>query len=223
MTLWRWSAVAGIVSFLIMLSFAAVPGIAACGPGGPAGPWVDFQNVHSLADVEKLIRADCAATLQPALKMSMLLDAVGFIPAYLAFLMTAALAVMRDATPSKQRLLKAAIWIAIAGAFFDQIEGGVLLSILNQLPGTETKITILELANLGKSLALPAASAMIGAALVERPSWKMVAGAVIAISGIASFLFRLSSVTLASGPLAICWLVLLLVSLVLSFRKRAAT
>jgi hypothetical protein len=220
MTLWRWCAVAGIVSLIVVLSFAAVPGITACGLGGAAGPWVDFQNVQSTADVARLIRPDCAAELVPALKISMVLDAVAFIPAYLAFLITAALAVKLSATRSKQRLMKFAILIALLGAVADQIEGGVLLRILGQLPGTETDISILMIANLLKSLALAAASAVIGIALFERRGWTLVAGAVIGLGGSLSFLGRLTSTALAATPLAIAWLALLLTAIAFSVRRK---
>jgi hypothetical protein len=222
MTLWRWCAVAGLATLLLTLAFAAVPGITACGPGGAAGPWVDFQNVQSPADVEALIRPDCAARLTPALKLSMILDAVAFIPAYLAFLISAALAVFKGATTGKQRLMKLAIWVTIGGAVFDQIEGGVLLQILGSLPGSEISIFVVVAANLCKSLALAASSALIGVALFERRGWILVAGAVIALSGAASFLFRISSAQLAGGLLAISWLVLFLTAFACSFPRRIA-
>ncbi len=164
MTAWRWSALGGVLTVLIGLSFALVPDIGACDATNPGGVWADFQRIRSVADVATRIRPDCANALVPALKSSMWLDALAFIPVY-ALLLGAALVALRAVF---RPVFAAGVVLLGAGVVADQSEGVLLLNILNALPGNQALIDVLIPVKLAKELALSGATIAVGILLVLR-------------------------------------------------------
>jgi hypothetical protein len=217
MTLWRWCALFGVLTIVIALSFALVPDISACGPAKGAGQWVDFQNINRAADVATLIRPDCADRFVPALRASMWLDAVVFIPIYGSFLILA----MGALRGGKNALLTAAFVALIGGMIADQIEGIRLLAILAALPGTDMMAAGVAHARGAKQVLLALATLLIGATMIGKTGWLKAAGGVIAavsLLAIAGTMFRLDA---GGVGLLIGWLGLAIVALVESLRAPA--
>ncbi|URW74612.1 hypothetical protein M9980_08480 [Sphingomonas donggukensis] len=154
---WRWCAAAGVAAFLCSWGFGQIPGLVACGPTGGLGPIIAFEFVRSPAHVAMLFGAEpCRSALVAAQKTGLLLDALGFIPAYAAFLVFAALAcspakagVQSRAAHSSapafagERIRWLVIGAILLAALCDQIEGALLYRILADLPGPPTLIDAL--------------------------------------------------------------------------------
>jgi hypothetical protein len=185
MMLWRLCAGFGLLTIALATGFSLVPDIDACGPAKGAGQWVDFQNINSVSDVRTLIRDECAERFVPALKFSMIIDAVAFIPAYLGFLGLAIWASARRMT------FMACMSLALLtlGIIADQWEGLRLLDILNRLPGTDAMTTASSQARMAKELFLALSTIGIGALFARHGGrmrfggWIVVLGGVIAITG----------------------------------------
>ena len=131
-TAWRGCAAAGIVAFICSASFGRIPGMVACGPDAVINPIIAFEFARTPADIIALFGSEpCTTTLVAAQKTGLLLDALGFIPFYTAFLILAVIA-----AGSRRRVQMAVIAIFMVAAVSDQIEGGILYAILRDLPGT---------------------------------------------------------------------------------------
>ena len=132
---WRWCAAAGVVAFLCSWGFGQIPGLTACGPTGGLGPIIAFEFVGSPADVATLFGSEpCRSTFVAGQKIGLLLDALGFIPAYTTFLILATMASARITDRWPPAAMAIAGMLALAG-LCDQIEGGLLYLILADLPG----------------------------------------------------------------------------------------
>ncbi len=215
MTLWRWCALFGVLTILVALSFGAVPDIDACGPAKGAGQWVDFQDINRASDVAALIRPDCADRFVPALRASMWLDAVVFIPVYGAFLIFA-LGALRG---NRNKILTAAFLILIGGMAADQIEGIRLLAILGSLPGTDSMALGVAHARGTKELLLALATLLTGIALVRRGGWLKAAGGVIAAASMLALAGTAFGFDAGRAGLLIGWLSLAIIALAMA-RKR---
>jgi hypothetical protein len=135
-TAWRWCAAAGIVAFICSWAFGRIPGLVACGPTGGLGPILAFEFVRTPADVAALFGSQpCTATLVAAQKTGLLLDGLGFIPSYTAFLILGAIG-----AGARGWIRTAVIAALIVAGVSDQIEGGLLYAILRDLPGTPALI-----------------------------------------------------------------------------------
>lgn len=134
---WRWCLAAGVVAFACAWGFGRIPGLVACGQTGGLGPVIAFELAGSPAAAAAIFgAAPCRSALISAQRVGLLLDAVGFIPAYTAFLCLAAWAARREfARPVVAGLL-------IAG-LLDEVEGGLLFLILRDFPGGQPVFGVL--------------------------------------------------------------------------------
>ncbi len=136
---WRWCAAAGVATFLCAWGFGRIPGLIACGPTHGVGPVLAFEFIRSPADVVALFGSEpCRSAFAAAQGNALLLDALGFIPAYTAFLILAAIAGTAR-HPTGKYVIAA---VAIAGVC-DQVEGVLLHRILSDLPGDPSLIDVL--------------------------------------------------------------------------------
>jgi hypothetical protein len=219
LSLWRAAAVAALLTILVALSFGLVPGINAC---GTEASWIAFQKVGSPAAVAKLI-CDQPAFVA-ALRKSMWLDALVFIPVY-ATMLGLAFGALRPVPRPIWLLGVAALTIGIIA---DQVEGFRLLAILDALPGTQAMTDAVNAATLGKKLGLSLITLLIGL-LLARDSGPMRAfGAFIALGGLAAAIASFGSALGAYRALInqygllIAWLALAIVTSIKGFRPARA-
>lgn len=106
-----------------------MPGLTACGPTGGLGPVIAFELTRSPAAASAIFGMEpCGSALIAGQRLGLLLDALGFIPAYTAFLCLGARAARREfARPVIAALLVAGL--------LDEVEGGLLFLILRDFPG----------------------------------------------------------------------------------------
>ena len=218
-TAWRGCAAAGIVAFICSWSFGRIPGMVECGPGGGLGPIMTFEFARTPADVAALFGSEpCTSALVAAQKTGLLLDALGFIPSYTAFLILAAIA-----AESRKRVTLAAIATFLIAAVSDQIEGGLLYAILADLPGTPAllgalwwavhmKFALLALGTMGVAGMLARGS--LFRCLSAAPIWS---GGLLATLG----LVLMPGEWMMTG-FALAWATLLIVALIASFVPFAA-
>jgi hypothetical protein len=220
LTLWRAAAVAALLTILVALGFGFVPGINAC---GPEASWVAFQKVDSPAAVAKLICGQPAFV--PALRASMWLDALVFIPAYAAFLGL----VFGALRPVPRPIWLLGMFALVMGVVADQIEGFRLLAILDALPGTQNMTDAVNAATLGKKLGLSLITLLIGLLLLRDHGAVRLLGAVIALGGLAAAIASFGGSLGAYGVLInqygllIAWLALAIVTGIKGFRPARAT
>jgi hypothetical protein len=221
LTLWRAASATALLTILVALAFPAVPGINAC---GASGSWVAFQMVSSVAAVTAMIRPDCANAFVPALRHSMWLDSLAFIPVYGAFL---ALVLFALKPLSRVAWLAATVALAI-GIVADQVEGFRLLAILDALPGTDAMIDGANAATLAKKLGLSLATLMIGLLLLRERGAGRWLGAIAALGGLAVTLasigtpFGTDGQMISQYGLLIAWLALAIVAGFKGFRPFGA-
>ena len=213
-TAWRGCAAAGIVAFICSASFGRIPGMVACGPDAVINPIIAFEFARTPADIIALFGSEpCTATLVAAQKTGLLLDALGFIPFYTAFLILAAIA-----AGSQRRIQMAMIAIFLVAAVSDQIEGGLLYAILRDLPGTpalfgllwwavHVKFALLALGTFGFSVLFAGRSRLGGPF-----------GAIIGFGGLIALYGLVTSAhdRMMTGFL-LAWVSLLIVALIASF------
>jgi hypothetical protein len=216
-TAWRWCAAAGIVAFTCSSLFAHIPGLIACGPTGGLEPIIAFELARTTADIASLFGAEpCTSTLVAAQKTGLLLDGLGFIPSYTAFLILGAIA-----AGARGRARQVAIILFLGAALSDEIEGFLLNGILDHLPGTPALLNALWWAVHMKFGLLALGTIQIGAILSDRP-WqcRVVAGALIVGGGNAfAWLVAKSPAWMMQGFL-VAWVALLAVALISSFWPR---
>ncbi len=211
MTIWRWAAVAALLTITVAFAFAAIPGIGAC---GATGSWVAFQKVSDVAAVNAMIRPDCAEAFVPALRQSMWLDSLVFIPVYAAFL-ALALCALR---PLPRFVWPAGIALLAIGLVADQVEGIRLLAILDALPGTQMMIDSANAATFAKKICLSLVTLMIGLLLVRERRAMRLLGAITALGGLAVVFASLGNSFGDAGEqisqygLLIAWLALAIVT-----------
>lgn len=215
MTLWRAAAVAALLTILVALSFGLVPGINAC---GPEASWIAFQKVDSPAAVAKLICNQPAFV--HALRTSMWLDALIFIPVYAVFLGL----VFRALRPVPRPIWLLGMAALTVGIVADQIEGFRLLAILDALPGTQAMTDAVNAATLGKKLGLSLITLLIGLLLLRDRGTVRILGAFVALGGLAAAIASFGVSLGAYGALInqygllIAWLALAIVTGIKGFR-----
>ena len=164
---WRWCLAAGLVAFLCSWGFGRIPDLQACGETGGMGPILAFEFARTPAEVARLFGAEpCRSTLIGAQRVGLWLDALGFIPAYTAFLGFAAWATGRQF----RRVL---IGILVTAALLDQIEGVLLWRTLVALPGDQATLTALGWAVHGKFLLLALGTLGIALSLITT-GWRAI-------------------------------------------------
>jgi hypothetical protein len=207
MTAWRWAVTGAAATIVVGTLFGMVPGITACGPASGAGQWATFQTIASVADVRGMIRTDCAASFVPALRMSMWLDALAFIPAF-SLLLGASVIAMRP-----PRWLLLASLAALAGGFVaDQLEGISLLSILGDVPGTAEQVRAVVLAHVIKKFLLAFATGLIGIALLTMAGWRRWTGIIVLAGALAAMANIISNFSGGEAGLLVSWLALAVVA-----------
>jgi hypothetical protein len=210
----RAAAIAALLTIVVALGFALVPGIDACGPGSS---WVAFQKVDSPNAVSALIAKDCAAVFVPALRASMWLDALVFIPVYTAFL-ALTLAMLG---PVSRALWLATIAMLAIGVVADQIEGFRLLALLDRLPGTAETIVQINRATVAKEFCLSIATALIGVGLATKQGWRRAIGIGVLLTATANGLNTLG-IGAGGAGLLIAWLALAVTTFFLAWKGKPA-
>lgn len=118
--------------------FGRVPGLTPCGDAGGASAVIALELARSAADVSALFGSEpCTGRLIAAQRQALWLDMLGFIPAYLLFLLSAVVALRRA---SLGLALLVFNLVMIAGAL-DFVEGLILFKLLGALPGDERAFT----------------------------------------------------------------------------------
>ncbi len=218
---WRWCAAAGVAAFLCSWGFGQIPGMVACGPTNWLGPILAFEFVRSTADVAALFGDEpCRSALMAAQKHGLLLDALGFIPAYTAFLTLAVIATARG-HPIRNLVIAT---LAIAG-LCDQVEGVLLSRILSNLPGDSSLIDALWWPVHVKFALLAAGTAGIAILLLARlrlPDAIAALGITIGACTAAAGLVDGPSPVMMRG-FTIAWVTILLCALVGSWRASASS
>jgi len=221
--MWRWCALAGLVTLAVAIGFTLVPGIDACGPGGSATPLSALQDARSPADVAALFTPDCGVALAAALRRSVWLDALAFIPAYVAFVVAGLLALRTGGSATAGRIAMAGIAAMAAGAIADQVEGTHVLAILDARPGTQAMIDPLIMANALKTGLLAVGIACAGLVAIMRGGWLRIGGAVMLAAGLARLLGFVTDLGVAAPALALGWIALLVCAIAMSVRPKAAS
>lgn len=200
---WAWCVLAGALAFVASFLFGRIPGLKPCGPADGLGAVLAFEFVRSPADVVALFGAEpCRATLIAAQRTGLLLDGLWFIPAYTAFLCLAAQA-------SRVRWRRWTIGVLLIAGLSDEIEGLILWSILDALPGTQGRIDALWAAVHLKFALLALGTAGVGRA-IGAPGWRRLPSAVIAAAGVFALLqLALGNIAAMMQAFAIGWFALL--------------
>ncbi len=219
MTLWRWAALAGLGVIIIALAFGRIEGMHACAAGGD--PILAFEFVTSPAEVARLFPDHCRAVHAAAQHKGLVLDALGFIPVYSAFLIVSLLALRRAAGRWERLLADIGISLTVIAALCDQFEGVQLFHILATLPGDQETINLLMPAVRGKFALLALALIVSGWLLVRTRGWHILPG--VAIIGLAllslSGLAGNHAMVLQGSSLG--WFALIAVALIKSVRRAA--
>jgi hypothetical protein len=214
MLAWRWALLGAVLTLLVGVGFSLVPDIAACGTGGTAGPWVSFQQVRSADEVQQLFAQPCAQLLRPALEISMWLDAIAFIPAYVLFIGGALWTLAKGASGTLRYWAMGGAFDLSVGVIADQVEGAVLLGFLNAGEATPEGVQMLIWAGAIKITFLAFATGVAGALFFFRGTVLAKAFGAIAVLGSAvavAGVLWLGSV--AETGLLIAWVGLLLATL----------
>jgi hypothetical protein len=219
MTLWRWAALAGFGVIVIALAFGRIDGMHACGAGGD--PILAFEFVTSPAEVARLFPEPCRAVHAAAQHKGLVLDALGFIPVYSAFLILSLLALRHTAGSAERRLAGLGIAMTVIAALCDQFEGVQLLHLLATLPGDQGTIDLLMPAVRSKFALLALALIVAGWLLVRARGWHILPG--VAIFGLA--LLSLSGLAgnhaMVMQGSVLGWFALIAVALIKSVKRPA--
>lgn len=214
-TAWRLSVLAGLIAFACSWGFGRIPGLTACGPVvGGGGPIFAFELARTPADIAALFGVDpCRSALVGAQHVGLLLDGLGFIPSYTAFLVLAA------SVASRGWIRRAAVAMLIVAGLSDEVEGLVLDGILKALPGTQAQLDQLYWAVHIKFGLLALATALIGLAIVRlRGLVPLLCGAIVWIGGMAAIYgFGELPGPVMMRAFTIAWFALLATAIIASF------
>jgi hypothetical protein len=147
---------------------------------------IALELVRSAEQVLALFGSEpCSSRLVAAQREALWLDALGFIPAYTAFLALGAFALRRSG------LLLALVTMSLffTAGTFDEIEGLVLSKILGGLPGTQMLYDGLFLTVRPKFVLLGVGEILLAALLWRGPVLGKVASGLMLAGGIASLYF----------------------------------
>jgi hypothetical protein len=210
---WWWRcAGAGLITLIIGYYFGIIPNIDGCAVAGgeqALGSIMAFEIVRTPDDVAALFGSEpCTGPFLAAMRHATWVDALGFIPAYSAFLICALLA-LRHYGGSLSGIGVAAI---LGAAFFDQVEGMWLFAIMADLPGNQGLINWLIPAVRVKFLLLGIGAIAIGVLLTRHRGLGFLFGPVIALGGLASTSLMIGDQYVAVTVLGntVAWLALFL-------------
>lgn len=219
MTIWRWAALAGLVALAISVGFGRIPGIHACGLPGDA--ILNFEFVKTPGEVAALFPENCRTEHVVAQRYGLWLDAMGFIPAYSAFLILSLIGLRTEGSSLARRVAGIGILLTLIAALCDQFEGIQLFRILGDLPGTQSTIDLLIPAVRIKFGLLALAVALAGWLHLQRPGWRKAAGAVIALGALWSLVGLFTEREWLMQGSALAWLTLFVTNVILAARKPA--
>ena len=218
--LWSACAAAGIVAFACSTGFGRI-GLVPCGPTGGLSPIIALELVRSPAEVAALFGAEpCTSAFVAAQRTGLLLDGLGFIPFYTAFLILAIAALAGGGW-----LKWGGIAVIAAAGLGDEIEGYFLGRILDTLPGTQALVDALSWVVHVKFALLALGTLWIAVLLLAH--WR-VAGMILSlIVGIGAMT---AGAGLLSGPspvmmtgFAVAWISLLVVAIIGTIRPMLLT
>lgn len=175
---WRWSLAAGLIAFACSWGFGRIPGLTPCGDTGGLGAILALEFARTPAEVAALFGTEpCRSPLIAAQRTGLWLDALGFIPAYTAFLCLAAWA-------AGGRLASPVIAALLVAGIADQVEGALLFAILRRLPGDGATLAALFWAVRLKFLLLGLGTLAIAVLLVvHRQRWRWIEWNVVRVVG----------------------------------------
>lgn len=216
--LWIACALIGVVTIAISIGFGMIPNIAGCGDVGRAGSIIAFELVRTPADVAALFgQPPCTGPFVEAMRLATWIDALAFIPAYSAFLITGLLALR----PNGRIVSLAGIAAILLAALFDEIEGVQLFRIMADLPGRQPVIDLLIPLVRGKFALLGLGALAIGWLLAKPGGVGRITGLLVTIGGALTMvgLYGDDNARFLTLGSAISWLTLLGVAGVRSFRE----
>jgi hypothetical protein len=220
MTIWRWAAVAALGVIACAIGFSSIPGIDACGTGGD--PILAFEFVTNPAEVAALFPGHCRDVHAAAQRTGLLLDGMGFIPVYSAFLILSLVALRREGGMWAQRLSGIGVAAVLVAALLDQFEGVQLYRILENLPGTLDMIALLMPAVRGKFFLLAIAALLIGWLYFKRGGLHIPAGGLIMTGAIWSIAGLFVDHEWVARGSALAWLVLICTTLVMAVKRSSS-
>ena len=214
---WWWRcAGAGLITLTIAYYFGEIGNIEGCAPGTGAenlGSIIAFELVRTPADVALLFGSPpCTQPFLEAMQHATWVDALGFIPAYSAFLICGLIALRRYGGS----LAGLGIAAIAAAAIFDQIEGFWLFSIMSDLPGSQGEINWLIPSVRAKFVLLGVGAIAIGVLLTRRKGLGFLFGSIIALGGLGGLMLIASDQYIGLTLLGstISWLTLFLAALI---------
>lgn len=223
MTIWRWTALVGLVTMAIGFSFGMISGIHACGL--PGEPILNFEFATTPGEVSALFPESCRAEHVVAQRWGLWLDSMGFIPAYTAFLILSLIGLRREGASAAQLLSGAGILLTLIAALSDQFENLQLFRILGSLPGSQPIIDLLIPAVRIKFGILAIVIALVGWLHLQQGGSRKIAGLIISAGGLWSLIGLFVERTWLSQGSALGWFALFFTTLILSIGtgRRAAT
>lgn len=219
MTAWRWCAVFAFVMLGISMSFGQIQNIDACGPGPAGEPILSLEFVTSPDQVASLFLDHCKSTLAYAHNKGLWIDILGFVPAYLLTLITAFVALAKDADNQGRWIALFGFIAAIIAAICDQVENVQLLRIVDALPGTQDMINILMPAVRAKFALLGVAVSCIGTLIYLGSGWLRYAGLLMLAGGLVSILGLFLDPALVMGGGVVAWPLILVTAVTRSFSR----
>jgi hypothetical protein len=209
-TRWRWAALAAVAAILTGLSFGLVPASDAC-RAVAAQPWAEFQQVGTVEAARTLIDA-CGGD---RLRSGMWIDALAFIPAYSAFLLT----VLWATRPTQNKALWVIVLLGI-GVVADQFEGVRLLALIDGQGGTAPLVAAANRATMAKELFLALATGAVGWAVCTLGGWRRSAGTLV-MAGAALVIVALFVHYPTAPVMLAAWLTLAVVAMMSAVRGQA--
>lgn len=214
-TAWIGCAAAGVAAFTCAALFKTIPGLAPCGPGVTNTAILAFQIARTPAEMAALFGSEpCTSALVAAQKTGLLLDGLGFIPLYTAFLIFGA-----AATGARGFAKSAIITILALAAASDEVEGYVSARILDALPGSQGQIDALFWAVHIKYALLAIGTVAIGGLLTaQRRFPARLPGLWIGAWGLIALVGLFFSPWMMTSALTFGWISLLLVAFACAIR-----
>ena len=213
---------AGVVGFVVWFG-GVIPTRTCSGPLSPGvSPLLAFQLARTAADIEAVFGQagdSCRDAMVAAMDRANVVDLLGFILTYGAFLACFFLALLRAGTGGAVRVGFAAVGAALA---FDVLETATQLYISGALPGGTASLALLTIGSRGKFLALAGVGWCAGAAMIGRGRLVgRIAGVTCFIGGLLvlpGLVYAPARAGLSAGN-ALVWVVMLLYAAAAGLRR----